>query len=812
MMLSFRVAVRSFLRTPGFTATALATIALCLGATLTIFSVLDSVLLRGLPFPDAERLVTIYNSYPQAGVLRDGASPTNYYERRGAIPAFSHLALFRYGSAIVGDAGATTRGDMVRVTPDFFATLGVAPAVGRAFVEEETTPGADGVVILTDAMWRERFDGDPAVVGRTLRIDGVQRTIVGVLPSGFRFLSSAARLYLPYVSTAEQRGVDSRHSGSASEMIARLRPGVSLAAARMQVDAHDALLAPGYRQAEMMKRAGFHSVVTGLHADHVASIRPTLLLLQGGVLLLVLIGAVNLVNLFLIRANERVRELAIRRSMGAQSGHVVRQVLMETSTLAAAGGAIGLAVAAAGTRAFGILGIDQLPLGSTIEFGGRTALVALAATFGLALAIALPIAWFNVRGHLAVALRSESRGGTANRSAQRMRHAFIVAQVSLAFVLLAGAGLLGVSLDRAMSVSPGFRPDHVIAGQVTLPRATYPDLPEVTAFTDRLVDELRGETGVVAAGAVTNIPLSGRDILSAVTVRGHVVLPGESLQGHFLYGVVGDYFTALGVPLREGRYLTAAEVRNGDRVAVVDEDFARRYWPGRSAIGEQLFQGSELRPADEALTVVGVVGAVKQVAVTDAPGQGAVYLPFPRHADPSLFVVARTRQAPELFVPSLVQLVRRLDPDLPLDGVRSMDERVTDSLVVRRTPALLAVLFAVVALVLAAVGTYGVLSYAVSQRRREIGVRLALGARPRQVGGAFLSQGLALLAGGIAIGGVGAWGAGRLMQRLLFEVPALHAPTLIASALTMGMVATLASFIPARRAARVDPIIAMSAE
>ena len=812
MMLSFRVAVRGFLRTPGFSATALVTIALCLGATLTIFSVMDSVLLRGLPFPDAERLVTIYNSYPQAGVLRDGASPTNYYERRGTIPALSHVALFRHGSAIVGEAGATARDDIVRVTPDFFETLGVAPAAGRTFLEGETNPGADGVVILTDASWRERFDGDPAVVGRTLRVDGVQRTVVGVLPAGFRFLSSKARLFLPYVSSPEQRGADNRHSGSASEMVARLRPGATLAQVQMQVDAQDALLAPSYRQAEMMKSAGFHSVVVGLHADHVASIRPTLLLLQGGVLLLVLIGAVNLMNLFLIRASGRARELAIRRSMGANRGHVVGQVLVETMTLAAGGGVLGLAAAAAGMRALGVFGVDQLPLGSTIEFGGRMALVALAATFVLGLVIALPIAWFNVHGQLAVALRSESRGGTANRSAQRLRHVFIVAQVSLAFVLLAGAGLLGVSLDRAMSVSPGFRADHVIAGQVTLPRAAYPDLATLTGFTDRLLEGLGGETGVVTAGAVTNIPLSGRDLLSAVTVRGHVVRPGESLQGHFVYGVVGDYFAALGVPLREGRYLTAAEVRHGDHVAVVDEDFARRYWPGRSAVGEQLFRGPEARPAEEALTVVGVVAAVKQVAVTDVQGQGAVYVPFVHHADASFFVVARTRQAPELFGPSLVRLVRRLDPDLPVDGVRSMDGRIADSLIARRSPALLAAFFAGVALLLAAVGTYGVLSYAVAQRRREIGVRLALGAQPREIGGAFLRLGLSFLAAGTLVGAAGAWAAGRVMQRILFDVPALHLPTLLVSAVTMAVVALLASLIPVRRAAGVDPMIAMAAE
>ncbi|MEO7964719.1 MAG: ABC transporter permease, partial [Gemmatimonadaceae bacterium] len=278
-----RVAIRGFLRTPGFTATATVTLALCLGATLTIFSVIDSVLVRGLPFPAADRLVAIYNSYPNAGVLRDGASPTNYYERRKSIPAFESVSLYKLQTAIVGDAGATRRDDVGRVTSDFFQTLGVAPAQGRTFREEEMNRGTDDVVILTDALWRDQFAGDPKVLGRTLQVDGVMRTIVGVLPPAFRFLSSKARLYIPYATRSEQRLAADRHSGSGSEMIARLRLGISLEEAQAQLDAHDARLAPTSPDFEMMKTAGFHSIMLSLHADHVAAVRPQLLLLQGAV-------------------------------------------------------------------------------------------------------------------------------------------------------------------------------------------------------------------------------------------------------------------------------------------------------------------------------------------------------------------------------------------------------------------------------------------------------------------------------------------------------------------------------------------------
>ena len=812
MFHTIRVAIRGLVRSPGFTVTALLTLALCSGASLTIFSVVDSVLLRELPFPDADRLVAIYSSYPNAGVMRDGASPTNYYERRGTIRAFSSLSLYRYGSAIIGDAGATERSEIIRVTPDFFQTLGRGPVLGRSFREEETSREGDNAVILTDAFWRQRFDADPHVIGRTVRIDGVQRSVVGVLPAAFRFLSSRARLYLPYATDVAQRTARERHSGSASEMIARLRPGVSIAQAKREVDRQDAQLAPSYPDAAAIASAEFRSVLVGLHTDHVGAIRQTLLLLQGGVLLLLVIGGVNLTNLLLIRANGRSRDVAIRESMGASKRRIVLQVLVETMVLTSAGGALGLGLAAGGTRLLGILGVDQLPLGATIEFDRRVALAAVVGATALGLLLTIPIAWFHLRSRLAVALRSASRGGTASRSAQQLRHGFVIAQISLAFVLLSGAGLLSVSLDRAVSVSPGFRVDHVLTGQLSLPRASYPSLVAILGIADRLLSGVREQPGVVATGVITNLPLSGRNTLSEITVRGHVLRPGESKRGHFAYGVLGDYFGAIGVPLREGRIFSSGEAREGAGVAVVDEDFARRYWPDASAIGQQLLIGAGDRPDQSALTVVGVVGAVKQVTVTDEERQGAVYVPFPRLADASWYVVTRTARTPELLAPAMQRLVRSLDPDLPLDGVQSMEARVTDSLTARRSPALLAALFAAVALLMAAVGTYGVLSYSVAQRRREIGVRLALGALPWQIGHQFLSLGLMFVAAGTLVGGLGAWMAGRFMQRILFDVPALHVPTLLGSAATLGVVAVVACVLPARRAARVDPLIAMSAE
>ena len=328
-MNEIKFAFRQLLKNPGFTAVAMLTVGLCLGANLTIFAVIDSVLLRALPFPEPDRLVTLFNTYPKAGVERDGASLPNYYERRGNIPSFARVSILRHDKAIIGEVGSTEQMDVTRVSPEFFTTLGVGPILGRSFTEEETTYQTDNVVMLTDTYWRQRFNADPDVLGRQIRVDGLSKTIVGVLPPGFRFLSSKARLYLPLSSNPGDREARQRHSGNGYEMIARLTPGVALPAAQSQIDAHNAVHAAEYPNAQMIADAGFRTIVTPLHADHVQAVRPTLLLMQAGVLFLLLIGGANLVNLLLIRASSRVRELAIRQSLGASRWHVVRQVITE---------------------------------------------------------------------------------------------------------------------------------------------------------------------------------------------------------------------------------------------------------------------------------------------------------------------------------------------------------------------------------------------------------------------------------------------------------------------------------------------------
>src|SRR5437660_1357219 len=595
-MNNLRFALRQLGKAPAFTITAIATVAICLGANLAIFAVIDSILLRPLPFPQSDRLVTVFNTYPKAGVERDGSSVTNYYERRGNIPAFSSLSIFRFGSELVGKAGSAEQVEIMRISPDFFTTLGVGPVMGRGFNEAEAEVAENnGVAIVTNAYWRERLNSDPNVLGRDIRVDTMPRKIVGVLPPDFRILSSEARIFLPIRTRLEERTPRQRHSGgSGTHMIARLNPGATIAEAQAQIDAHNAAVEKDNPEAKAIAEAGFRSPVLPLHADHVRSIRPTLWLMQGGVFFLLLIGAVNLVNLLLIRASGRAKEMAIRQSMGATRRHVVSQVMVETVLLTFFGGVLGLAVGAWGIRLVEILGADRLPLGAHIAFDGWLASIGLVGAILLGVVIAVPIAWFNLTSHLANALQSESHAGTISRAAQRLRHGFIVAQIALAFVLLAGAALLGLSLKKVMACPPGFRADHVLTGQFTLPFAKYPDeSSDRVAVLNRLLEAIGQQPGVAAAGTITNVPLSGDNGKTAVTPKGYVPQRGESLHGHYSYGVTGDYFTALGIPLREGRFLTSADSHRAERVCVVDEDFARRYWPKGGALGQRVFQSND---------------------------------------------------------------------------------------------------------------------------------------------------------------------------------------------------------------------------
>ncbi len=807
-MSALRHALRSLAKTPGFTATAIATIALCLGANLALFAVVDAVLLRALPFPEPDRLAIVFNAYPGAGVERSAASIPNYFERRGALPALASLSIYQDASFIVGDGRAPNRVVAARVSPEFFATLGTPLAQGHAFTDAELTYQTDQVAILTDEFWRHQFNADPAVLGRTFLNDGLSITVVGVLPPGFRFLSSRAQFFRPTAHAPEQRKIGSRHDNG-WQMIARLAPGATLADAQTQIDAFNARLLTDDPIAQVVKDVGFHTTVASLHADHVREIRPTLLLLQAGGLFLLVIGAVNLTNLLLIRASGRMKDLAVRQALGARRRHVALEVLTETTLLTLAGGLLGALLGSLGIDFLRFIGTDQMPLGAQIVFDSRLAFVGLLAALLLGLVLAAPIVWYNLRARLASTLQTETRGGTTTRAALRLRHAFIVAQIALAFVLLASAGLLGRSLQQILHTSSGFSPDHVLSGQITLPWKTYQTPESRLAFAERLLPALRAIPGVTHAAVTTGLPFTQQANDNATAVEDRPVEPGRPLRAHFQSSVSADYWSAMKIPLLKGRLIEEADSHRKERVCVVDQAFAAQYWPGGDPIGRRIAQNIKVTE-ENAVTIVGVVGEVKQGALTENAGHGAVY--FPMTGGFSFSVLLRTALPPEALAGAVRRAVLDIDPGQPIDDLRPLQTRIDDSLVAHRSPAILAALFSSAALLLAALGTYGVLAYAVGQRQREIGVRLALGAQPRQVLGQFLRQGAVLLVAGLALGLAGTWAAGLAMRSLLFGIDPMNLAVLAATVGVLAGVVFFALYLPSRRAARTDPLVALRAD
>ena len=809
--LGLRQVVRRLVRERGFTATILITLALCIGANVAIFAVVDAILVRSLPYPNADRLISVRNSYPKAGAPESGASLPNYYDRRGAIDAFESVSVVQQGSAIVGEAGSPNRIQRDRVSPEFFQTLGVPLAMGRTFTEEEMLYANAQVMILTHEFWQTQFNGDPNVLGRELVVDGIPNKVIGVLPPKFRFLESRARFFIPLASNLDEREPTRRHSNNQA-MIVCLKPGVTIAGAQSQLDAFNSNQIETDPFKQLVIDAGWTTIVRGLQDDVVRNVKDVLLLLQAGVLFLLVIGGVNLANLILIRANGRGKEFAVRQALGAGRRHLAREVLMETVLLSVVGGLLGIGVGAVGIELMEKLGTDRLPFGVNIGLDARVAFVALAGSVVVGVALALPVVGFALHRGLAPALSVEGRGGTPSRASHNVRHAFIVAQVALAFVLLSGAGLLGASMQKVLATSPGFNPENVLTATVALPWKRYPEREPRQVFLDRLLADLRAQPGVTFAGFGDGLPFGGSYSDNATTVEGAEPMPGESIRTHFTSFAMGDYFKALGIPLIEGRYLEDADNQREQQVCVVDQAFVDRYWPnGEGAIGRRI--ATDVTINDEnAMTIVGVVGTVKTRDLTDKTPLGAIYVPFKLRSVQYFFITLRTSVAPEAMGTTLRKLVLALDPELPTDDVQVMQQRIDDSLVARRSPAVLAGIFAGVALLLAAIGTYGVLAYAVSQRRREIGVRMALGALPGQILKQFVSLGGKLLLAGVAIGILGAWLAGRAMKGMLFDVATFDPMILGVTGALLIAIVLVATLLPSRRASRVDPIEALRSE
>ena len=809
-----RFAAKLLLKERGFTAAALLTLALCIGANTAMFSVIDSILLKPLPFRDPGQIVTVFNSYPKAGVERGSNGVPDFYDRL-ELQAFESLAMYQTQGMTIGEPGRPERVLGLAVTPSFFPLLGVPAQLGRAFTPEEGEPGNERQAVLSWGLWQEQYAGAPDVLGRTIRVNDVAHTIVGVMPRNFSFDDPDVRMWVPLAFTAEQRSDDSRHNNS-WEMIGRLSSRTSVAAAQAQVDALNGRLDERFPQfAPLLKDVGYRTWVHGYQADLTREVRGTLWLLQAGVLFVLLIGCVNIANLMLVRSTSRHRELATRSALGAGHGRLVRQLLTESILLAGIGGAFGLLLGYAGVRAFAAFAVEHLPRGGELALDVRTLLVAALTSLAAGLVFgAIPVLRLR-RADLSSVFRDEGRTGTAGRRTQALRGGLVVAQVSLAFALLVGAGLMIASFGRMLRVDPGFTPTHVLTASVSLPVTRYEEDADRARFTALLLEQVRALPGVTRA-AVTNVLPFGDDFNSSVvTPEGYVLTPGEALISPINSRVSDDYFTALDIELIAGRGFDAGDVAAATPVAIIDRKLAEHFFPGQDPLGRGITQGAPGLGDDDELvyrTIVGVVDEVRVASVTDAPPSGHFYTPTAQQPSGRLFIVVRAAGEPTAITGALRGVLSGLDPDLPLYQVRTMEERMAASLSTERARMVLLAGFAGLALFLAAIGLYGVLAYSVAQRSAEIGIRMALGSTTRGVFTMVLRQGAALTALGLALGLGGSLVLARVVRSMLYDVAPTD-PVVYAGVLTLlALTALTACAVPARRAARVDPLAAIRAE
>jgi predicted permease len=815
-----RQSAKSLMRERTFSATVLLTLAVCLGANVAIFSVVHTVLLEPLPFHDPDRLVTVFNSYPGAGSVRGSNGTVDFFQRRENVDAFAEVALTQGTVHTVGEAGNAEQIQTLTVTPSFFPLLGVQAALGRTFTEEEMEEGNHQKVVLTHGYWQEHFGGNPSAVGRELRVDGRPFTVVGVLAEDFTVPTRPElRFLVPTPFTDVDRSMDRWHSNS-YQMMARLAPGATVEQAMAQNAAlNDALIdlwpIPNARQ--LIEDVGYSTQVVPAQEDMIRDIQPVLYLLWAGVAFVLLIGCVNIANLMLARVQTRVGETATRLALGASRGRVARRILTEAVVLGVAGGVLGVGIGALGIRFLRTLGAADLPRGAEIGLSAPILLFALAMSVGAALLFAV-IPMLQIRREdFGPVFRSESRTGTASRRAVLLRNGLVTSQVSLAFVMLIGAGLMLMSFRAALSVDPGFDPDGLFTGFVSLPSARYPDGESLRQFWDRLVQEGNGLPNVASLTVTAQLPFSGNNSSSVITPEGYDPAPGESLISPLHTDAAPGYFETLGIEVLSGRGFRDSDGPDDPQVMVIDEWLANRYWPEGDPIGDRMLYGAvpgmDSIPEDAYYTVVGVVETIKQNDLTSPLSEhvGAYYFSSRQRPRRFMTVTARAENGDaESLTPDLRALLGRLDPELPLFGVRSMQDRIDESLARRRVPMLLLSVFAGVALFLAVVGIYGALAYSVTQREKEIGIRMAMGSAPGTLFRQVVRQGLQVTVLGLALGAGVALVLARLVESLLFGVAATDVRVMAAVALMLLAVGALACVVPARRATSVDPVDALT--
>ena len=805
LLQDLRFALRMLLKSPGFTAVAVATLALGIGANTAIFSVVHAVLLRPLPYTSPERLVAVGEDNVGRGFHLATASPPNFFDWRRRASRFEAMAAYDPATLELAGAGAPERVEGTACSPELFAVLGTPPLLGRAFVAEDARPGGARVAVLSHRLWRQRFGADRAILGRSVILDGVARQVVGVMPSGFAFPERHADLWVPLRFGPD---VDTQRGAHYLRVVGRLKPGVSAAQADAQVRAIAGALAAQYPETN----AGWSASVEPLRLSLVRDVRPGLLVLLAAVGLVALIACANVANLSLARAAGRRQELSIRFALGAGRGRIVRQLLTEAMVLALAGGAAAAAMAAWCTGLLVRMAPGSLPRANEIVLDGPVFAftAALAAATGLLFGL-LP-AWSASRDARRDGAPGSARGATAGSAVSRSRWSLVVAETGLALMLLVGAGLMLKSFARLLAVDPGFDPRSVLSFEVSLPESRYPTGERVTAFYRDLLPRLAALPGARSAGAVLGLPLTDFGFSSSFRETGRPSAATEADELHSQVRLASrDYFATARIPLLRGRLFTAADRRGTPGVLLASESAARKFWPGGDAIGRRLRFAA--RPSDDRIEgeIVGIVGDVRESGL-DSPPTPLFYGSLDQVAADTVSVLVRTGGRPETLAAAVTAAVAKLDPSLPVARLAPLEEVVADSLARPRFYLRLLSLFALLATGLAAVGIAGVTAYTVAQRTREIGVRAALGAGRRDILRLVFAQSLRPVLLGAAAGVGASLLLTRFLAGLLYGVTPTDPATFAATVALILATATTACVLPALRAARINPMEALRQE
>ncbi len=808
-MNDIRYSLRSLGRSRAFTAIAMLTLALCIGANSAIFSVVNAILLKPYPWPDSERLVFVYNTYPLMNLPNAGTSVPDYLDRKALVSGFEDAAMYTNQAMNLASDGEPERITGLRATPSLFSTLQSQARLGRVFGAAEAEPGNEKVVVLSHALWRDRFGADGSMVGKTIRLNSMPYQVIGVMPEGFYFPTPTTQVWVPFAFTAAQKS-DNERGNEFSSMIARLKPGASMDAIQRDLDLIQARNAERIAESrEFWKTSGFGGRANGFLDQNVSNVRGMLWLIQAGVAAALLIGCANIASLLLARAMEREKELAIRSAMGAGRGRLMRLLIAESILLFSGGGILGVFFAWWGVRALSGLGLSNLPRGFDVELDLTVVVFTLTCAFATGFLFGLLPAWSASRRDAATTLKEAGgRSGSGGRHTQMLRSGLVVGEVALAVMLLSTAGLLVRSFEALQRQNPGFEPMGLVTARLSLPANKYDVAEKRIAFTNSVLERVRALPGVKSAGITTNLPFSGGNSSASYSSPDIVVPPGAPAP-HARYRVVGrGYFETVGITPLLGRVFDERDVLISQRVVIIDKLLADKYWPGQDPLGKRIVRDDPEKP----YLVVGVVPPIKFQGLDEDVTKESIYYPFDQASNTNVFLAARASGDPLKIAPSLREAVRAIDPDQPVSDIKTMTERIDAAALSRRAPMILLGLFSGVALLLAVLGVYGVLAFAVTQRTPEFGVRMALGASRRSIADLVLRQGAWLVGIGVACGLGSFLALSSVVGKLLYGVPPTDPLSLTVAPIVLALAAVAACIVPVRRATGVSPLEALRVE